>query len=227
MYQVCDNKKSLLVRTENGSLPQSSIVSFLGVELDDRLNWVPHIEKLSNKLSSAYYALYHLRSSVGLPVLRTFYFAYVHSRLNYGLLAWGCSTFSNKIFVLQKKMIRCMLFLTSRTSCKQYFKELHILTLPSLYIYELIKFYYRNSEKFSTNASVSRTAMKTRGSDNLSVPLHRLSLYEKGPYYAAIKAYNALPDHLKQRQVNGRYYDDLKQYLINKSFYSLNEFLSS
>jgi len=39
---------------------------------------------------------------------------------------------------MQKRIIRVMLGLRQRTSCKEKFKKLKILTVPSLYILEII-----------------------------------------------------------------------------------------
>jgi len=42
---------------------------------------------------------------------------------------------NTRIFQIQKMVIRSMVGVSSRTSCRQLFKELNILTLASLYIY--------------------------------------------------------------------------------------------
>jgi hypothetical protein len=41
------------------------------------------------------------------------------------------------IFKLQKRVIRAMIGVNTTTSCRQFFKELNILTLTSLYILEV------------------------------------------------------------------------------------------
>jgi hypothetical protein len=47
---------------------------------------------------------------------------------------------SIRIFRIQKRVIRSMVGVSSRTSCRQLFKELNILTLASLYIFEVTCF---------------------------------------------------------------------------------------
>jgi len=34
------------------------------------------------------------------------YYAYCHSRVNYGIIFWGNSSYSNKDFKLQKRVVR-------------------------------------------------------------------------------------------------------------------------
>ena len=45
-----------------------------------------------------------------------------------------------KVFKLQKRILRIMTGCSMRDSCKKLFVEQKILTLPSLYIFQLIKF---------------------------------------------------------------------------------------
>jgi predicted membrane protein len=73
--------------------------------------------------------------------LRSIYFAYFHSIASYGIILWGNSSYSRKIFTLQKRIIRIMMGAHPRTSCRELFKKLEILTVPSQYIYSLMSFF--------------------------------------------------------------------------------------
>ena len=70
--------------------------------------------------------------------LKTVYFAHFQSWLQFGIILWGSSTNLHNTFIMQKRIIRVMLGLRQRTSCKEKFKKLKILTVPSLYILEII-----------------------------------------------------------------------------------------
>jgi len=61
------------------------------------------------------------------------YFAYFHAVLEYGIIFWGDSVESKRIFQQQKRIIRIMTGSTSRISHKTLFKKLEILTLTSPY----------------------------------------------------------------------------------------------
>jgi hypothetical protein len=58
--------------------------------------------------------------------------------VSYGIILWGNSSYSRKIFTLQKKIIRIMMGAHPRTSCRKLFKKLEILAVPSQYTYILI-----------------------------------------------------------------------------------------
>jgi len=85
------------------------------------------------KLGSASYAMRSVKLNMLHKTLRMIYYTYFHSIMNYGLLLWGCSSDSAKIFRLQKNIIRIMLGCRSRDSCRKLFMKLKILTLPSQY----------------------------------------------------------------------------------------------
>ena len=58
------------------------------------------------------------------------------------LLFWGRAYFeqTNRIFKIQKRAIRIIVGINTKSSCRKVFKELNILTLPSLYIQEIACF---------------------------------------------------------------------------------------
>jgi len=67
--------------------------------------------------------MYHICNN---DTLRLIYFTYFHSVVSYGIILWGNSTYSRKIFTLKKKIIRIMVGAHRRTLCRELFKELEI-----------------------------------------------------------------------------------------------------
>jgi hypothetical protein len=63
----------------------------LGVWLDHNLNWDFHMEKLVIKLSKLCFAIKTIKSFINKIIVKTMYFAYMHSALkySYGILFWG------------------------------------------------------------------------------------------------------------------------------------------
>jgi hypothetical protein len=57
--------------------------------------------------------------------------------MTYGIIFWGNSCYSNIIFRLQKRIIRIVVEIRDRDSCREYFRELNILPLQAEYIYSL------------------------------------------------------------------------------------------
>jgi hypothetical protein len=79
---------------------------FLGLNINSTLLWRDQIAALTSKLNKACYAIRAVKSFMSLDVLRTIYFAYVHSVISYGVIFWGNSLLNANIFKIQKRIIR-------------------------------------------------------------------------------------------------------------------------
>jgi hypothetical protein len=55
----------------------------------------------------------------------------------YGIIFWGSSSYANKVFILQKQIIRIIMSTRARDSCREVFKNMEIMTLYSQYMYSL------------------------------------------------------------------------------------------
>ena len=93
----------------------------------------------------------------------------VQSILNYGLMFWGGSNKADTIFITQKRILRTILGLKPRTSCKPYFLSFNVLTLPSLYFLQLALFVKKNPSLFETNKDryAADMSIVTRGQADL------------------------------------------------------------
>ncbi len=83
-----------------------------------------HLNELNTKLSSLCYAFRIPSNSVSLYTARCVYFANVHSRLRYGIIFWGNTSYSSQTFRLQKRIVRIISKSNPRDSCKSLFINL-------------------------------------------------------------------------------------------------------
>ena len=117
---------------------------FLGLTLDNTLSWRTHISTIIPKLSSACFALRVVKPFLSQDSLKIVYYSYFHSIMTYGLIFWGNSHYSNIIFRLQKRIIRIIVGIRGRDSCREHFNKLKILPLQSQYILSLLLFVVDN-----------------------------------------------------------------------------------
>jgi len=70
------------------------------------------------------------------PTVKQLFFAYVKSRLQYGVPAWGCASKESieEVFKKQEKNIIVIKKADIYASCKDFLVELKLLTLPSIII---------------------------------------------------------------------------------------------
>ena len=136
------------ITASNSIITHINSTKFLGLILDSTLSWNDQIIALTSKLNKACYAIRAVKSCMSPDVLRTIYFSYVHSVNSYGIIFWGNSCFSTNIFKIQKRIIRIITNTGRRDSCRQLFKQLQILPLPSQYIYILYLFLLTRIENY-------------------------------------------------------------------------------
>jgi len=72
---------------------------------------------------------------LAVKALKMLYFSYAYSIISYGIIFWGASANSIKIFRLQKKILRIMTKSKKTESCRKLFKEMEILPFYSQYIF--------------------------------------------------------------------------------------------
>jgi len=140
--------------SSNSLISNLNNTHFLGLAIDSALSWKDHMAELSTKLSKACYAIRTVKPFMTFNVLRTVYFSYFHSLLSYGIVFWGNSHPSANIFKIQKRIIRIITNKGKRYSCRQLFKTLQILTVPSQYIFLLLVFVIKNKGLFTTNSEI-------------------------------------------------------------------------
>jgi len=163
---------------------------------------------------------------VNVKVLHMVYFAHFYSHVSYGIVFWGSSSSMRNDFIIQKREIRIMLRLGQRSSCKEGFKKLAILTVPCLYIYALMLFAVRNLNIYQTNSSVHD--MNTRQQNKLHIPSVRLPSIQRVVYYSSVKIFNQLPQNIFKYCNNIHTFKILlRDYLVKNAFYSTEEFLSA
>ena len=117
---------------------------FLGVILDERLSWKPHILNASRKISKSIGIIY--KSSFCLPKtsLRSLYYSLVYPYLIYCVSVWGSTYHSNlkRIVTLQKKIIQIISKVSFDSHTDALFKEKMILKFSYIYLYQIGKFMY-------------------------------------------------------------------------------------
>jgi hypothetical protein len=209
--------------TSDKTYPTDSL-KFLGVTIESSLTWGKHTDLITSKLNSLGYMIRSLRPVLTVNVIKQIYFSYIHSILSYNIIFWGSAPSSKTVFIVQKRIVRLIMNARTNEPCRNIFRRLGILTLYSQYILSVIMFVAKNRQIFASNESIHNFG--TRRKLDLHVPSVRLTKNKKGVYYSGTVLFNALPIHIKKVAHNvKKLKQELKRFLLEKSFYSVNEYL--
>ena len=80
----------------NNNIERASSIKFLGVMLDEHISWIDHVRTVENKIAKNIGLLYRVSQFLDEDSLKTAYFLYIHSYLNYANIAWA-STYVTKL----------------------------------------------------------------------------------------------------------------------------------
>ena len=147
------------------NIKQVTQTKFLGVIIDEKLTWLPHVNYLENKLKSSIGIINRIRDCIPLSMHKSIYHTLFECHLSYGLTVWGGIPENRlkPLFTLQKQCVRILFgdklayldkFLTcarsrpfdnqilgsdfySKEHTKPLFKEHGILVLQNLYHYHM------------------------------------------------------------------------------------------
>ena len=109
-------------RSRNVELPQPLTISeilverkhearFLGVIIDESLNWSRHIKTVQSKMARYVGIMHKIKKYLPLKARIQIYHSFVQSYANYCSLVWGFSSKSNieSLFTKQKKAMRAII----------------------------------------------------------------------------------------------------------------------
>ena len=130
--------KHLNFRLSGQKLTPTKTTEYLGIILDENLNWDHHLSRLRTKLSNAVGILSKLRYYLDFTTLRSVYFALFESHLNYCLPCLGHTKVEqiNQLASLQNKAIRIINFKKITDPVKPLFVNSRILPISKLRKYK-------------------------------------------------------------------------------------------
>ena len=133
----CNN---LHIKVNNILIERVTNFNFLGVIIDEYLNWNDHINKVATTISRYIGILCRLKHFLPLYTLRTLYTSLILPHLTYGILIWGSNL--SRLFKLQKRAVRIITNSSDNADTEPIFKSLNLLKIEDIYKATTLKFYY-------------------------------------------------------------------------------------
>ena len=130
------------IRLNNKKLTRVEDTRFLGIQIDQNLNWSKNINKKAKQIQKTTCVMSKLKHQLPKHILKTIYFSLVESHLRFGILAWGNSPASqtHRLIVLQKKALRILTNSKKKSHTSHLFGNQEILKFEDLYKLNVIKF---------------------------------------------------------------------------------------
>ena len=100
------------------TLNRVKCVQYLGLMIDENLYWHMHVEHVYNSLVKYFGIFNHVKTIISKKIARQLYFAFIHSRIKYGIEVFGdcANEYLQKLQVIQNKLLKLLLNFDRRTS---------------------------------------------------------------------------------------------------------------
>ena len=219
--------KTVKIKIGKEQVNQAKYVKFLGLLLDENLNWKYHLSELSKKLARTSGIFFKIRHFLPTSVLVSLYYSLFASFLQYGIIVWGLTydIHTKPIYLLQKKVVRTIAFKNFTSPSTPIFSELKILKLYDLFHFKLLIFVYESVHLispvffhnfFETLSSVHQyDTRQARKGDIFMTRKNTLQYGLRSIRFAGAKSWNNIPSSIKQSTTTMTFRRDLKLHLFS------------
>lgn len=222
-YMISHSKYTLpgniLIKIDDYSIHKVNVVKFLGVLIDNNLMWKYHIDEIKVKISKLIGIIYRIRSSFNLLNLKQIYLSLIYPYFIYCSSIWGgaYSTYTQSLFITQKKLIRAMFNCNRYEHTHQYFRDNNIMkirdiiTLQSnLFVFNALHFHPIDTgfEPISHN-------IETRRALDLRLPLCRTTHAQQNILFRGARLWNQLPHDTRLASSKHSFKTKLKSQLLS------------
>jgi len=204
---------------------QEQACKFLGIYIDEFLNWKYHIRYINTKIARSLFIMKQVKHFLPYESLRTLYFSLVHPYLSYGITVWGNSNhnIARKTITLQKRAIRTIFNTYYNSHTDPLFKQSRILKISDLYKHDVLLFMHDFVQHrlpisfdnlFKYNRDVHNT-YETRQTDLFHISATKNKFVDKFPLYEYPNIWNEWFPVIEVNVSRNRFKNKVKSILLN------------
>ena len=125
----------LHLKINNAEIPKVTATKFLGIVIDDRLNWKPHIQSLESKLSSILSIMYEASKLITTAGMYTLYCSLFQPYMSYCNEIWD-NNYAPNVCIIRSKAVRLICNANRLAHRNELFRELYIMKFPEFVQYK-------------------------------------------------------------------------------------------
>jgi len=201
--EYIDTNFNVQIEINNHLLSRTECVKYLGVIIDDKLIWKPHITLVKKQVSKASGIICKLKHYILFRSLKTVYYSIVYSHLPYAITSWGSSSFStlNTLNIIHNKLLRIMRFSKFNSNICKLYKDTQILTIDQIFKLEISKLMYKIkfrlvpkqfTEHFTKIEDIHSYHTRQQSSIEYAIPRTRLKIAQKSFTYIGIRIWSSI-----------------------------------
>ena len=223
VFDVMQFMPDLILKIGNSTIVRSREHKFLGVYLDDRLTFKPHVEKTAVKISRAIGMLRKIRFFVPKKVLILIHYALVHSVTSYAITTYSsaCQSVLSRISRLVNKSLKIATSneVINMDVCKQekiFDFQATLKYFTCIKMFQILKtsshIYFK--EKFDRIQIAHNYETRRVNSERLTIPYARLTRCMRSFLVNGTKLWNELPAYIRNSDSLKIFKKELRNFLF-------------
>ena len=115
---------------------ETKIITYLGVIINSKLNWIDHITYVKNKVAKGIGIIRKASKLLNKKAQLNLYYTFIYPYLIYCVEIWGCAkkTHLSPLYLLQKQIVRIITFSDKMAHTDLIFKDLHVLPIDQFHV---------------------------------------------------------------------------------------------
>jgi hypothetical protein len=214
-------ERSLSIEFNAKIIERKANQRYLGLIIDEKLDFSAHIDHIASKITPMIYALKRIRYYVTEKTLFMIYFSHIYSHLIFMNPIWSIANRenTNRLFVLQKKVIKFILKKPVLTPSSTLFSE-SLLPIPLINEFYLLLVAFKIKHNLiKNNVAISYVNevhnYNTRRRGDFYVYSYNSKYGYADFYRRGLIRYNELPSELKNIHTIKIFKNRISEYLIN------------
>ena len=191
-------KPDISLKIDDEIIAKVTSSKFLGVIIDDKLNWKDHVSFVCRKVGRGLGVIIKARKVLQNESLKNLYYSFIYPYLIYCNQVWGsaCKTNIEPPFILQKTALKIITGVHPRSPSEPLFCQLKFLNCENIFKYLVGRLMYRVYHEelttlqflFIKNSDIHMHGTRTRG--HYHIPLCRTNLGKSSLRYFGALLWN-------------------------------------
>lgn len=220
------NKKishKVSLNINNQAITKVDQEKYLGIILDNKMTWKPHIQKIKAKLTSLMGAIRSIVRCLPRVVRYIIYNSLIKPHIDYLIEIWGSASKTNlePLQIAQNKLIKILFKYDFLTSTQKIYKETGLMNINQTYIYyncllvrKILNKDIHSKITFTKKQDIQK--IKLRSANDIKLHKPRTNYGKKCIMFEGAQLYNKLPNDIKEAKSLLTFKKLLKSYLKNK-----------
>ena len=222
LFQKRKHPINISIIYNNNNLIRKNETKYLGIIIDEKLNFKSHINYCLKKLNRCLWAICKLRQYTNTKTLRMIYYSTAYPFLQYCISTWGGTSKSllEPLYRKQKIIIRCILRKPYMSPSSPLFHSLKILKLEDVYklqMGQLMQKHHKDkivlSSRIANLSTIHNHNTRSQLNQNYYLPSVRTNLGKTSFSFNGPKIWNSLPEKIRNSS-DFIFKRNLKNYLM-------------